>query len=383
MIQMMTAFTTEVDEVDDALTGLLEQIDLTALRKNSVGLITCHFDFTSTSLFTQLREKLPFDIIGMTTLASANRHGSSMYALSLTVLTSDDVSFQTQVTAPLDAENYHGEITAAYNRAAEKLPGPPAMVLGFFPYVNTLSGAFMVSSLDSACGGVPVWGSLATNIDVSFERCHAFLNNEQGLNVLAMLLVHGPMDPGFFVVAIPRQKIRENRGMITKSSGCVLYEINGIPALEYFDSIGVVILKDSPIVTPLLVYYEGASEPVALGVYMVGDDGSLNCGGEMPQGAMIAAGEISPEGILSTAGECVNRLLKSGKKDGALMLPCVTRYVMLSPNQNSEMERVAEMMNGAMPYMLGYSGGEVCPVRDESGKWQNHFHNYTFSACAF
>ncbi|MDR2478472.1 MAG: FIST C-terminal domain-containing protein [Treponema sp.] len=383
MIQMMTAFTTEVDEVDDALVGLLEQIDITALRKNSVGIITCHFDFTTTSIFARLREKLPFDIIGMTTLASANRHGSSMYALSLTVLTSDDVFFQTEVTAPLDIKNHHGEIAAAYNRACGKLPGPPAMALGFFPYVNTLSGAMMVSSFDSACGGIPVWGSLATNIDVSFEKCHAFRNSEQGLNVLAMLVIHGPIDPEFFVVAIPRQKIRENRGMITKSSGCVLQEINGIPALQYFESTGVVIMKDSPIVTPLMVYYEGAADPVALGIYTVCDDGSLICGGEMPQGAMIAAGEISHDGIISTAEECVNRVLGSGKKDGVLMLPCVTRYVMLSPDPNSEMDRVAELMNGSTPYMLGYSGGEVCPVRDESGKWQNRFHNYTFSACAF
>jgi hypothetical protein len=380
---MMTAFTTEVDEVDDALVGLLEQIDITALRKNSVGIITCHFDFTTTSIFARLREKLPFDIIGMTTLASANRHGSSMYALSLTVLTSDDVFFQTEVTAPLDIKNHHGEIAAAYNRACGKLPGPPAMALGFFPYVNTLSGAMMVSSFDSACGGIPVWGSLATNIDVSFEKCHAFRNSEQGLNVLAMLVIHGPIDPEFFVVAIPRQKIRENRGMITKSSGCVLQEINGIPALQYFESTGVVIMKDSPIVTPLMVYYEGAADPVALGIYTVCDDGSLICGGEMPQGAMIAAGEISHDGIISTAEECVNRVLGSGKKDGVLMLPCVTRYVMLSPDPNSEMDRVAELMNGSTPYMLGYSGGEVCPVRDESGKWQNRFHNYTFSACAF
>ncbi|MDR2476488.1 MAG: FIST C-terminal domain-containing protein [Treponema sp.] len=380
---MMTAYTTEVDEVEDALSEIFSQIDLGALRKNSVGLITCHFDFTDTGVIKELCGRLPFDVIGMTTMASANRRGFGMYALSLTVLTSDDVFFQAGATAPLESGGYHGEIAAAYTRISQKLPGPPVMAVGFFPYLNTLSGAAMVSSFDSVCGGIPVWGSLATTINANPEKCYAFHNGGQEPNVLAMLLIHGPVDPGFFVVSIPKQKIRENRGMITNSEGCILKEINGIPALAYFESLGVVIMKDAPIVTPLIIYYEGAVEPVALGAYIVNADGSLVCGGEMPKGAMIAVGEITPDGIISTAEECINRALGSGKKNGALLLPCVTRYVTLAPNQNSEMDRVAEMIGDSMPYMLGYSGGEVCPVLDESGTWRNRFHNYTFSACVF
>jgi hypothetical protein len=40
-------------------------------------------------------------------------------------------------------------------------------------------------------------------------------------------------------------------------------------------------------------------------------------------------------------------------------------------------------MADGVPYMLGYSGGEVCPVPDESQKLRNRFHNFTFSICAF
>jgi hypothetical protein len=379
---MMTAYTEEVDEIDDALAEIFGQIDLGALQKNSVGLITCHFDFTGSGLLKELCARLPFDVIGMTTMASANRHGFGMYALSLTVLTSDDVFFQAVSTAPLASGGCHQEIAAAYTRAREKLPGPPVMALGFFPYISTVSGAEMVSSLDRASGGVPVWGSLATNITVDFEKCRAFHNGGSEPNILAMVLIHGPLEPDFLLVSIPRQKIRENRGMITRASGCVIQEINGMPALAYFEKMGVTI-KEASIVTPLMVYYEGAVEPVALGAYMVNSDGSLVCGGETPAGTTIAVGEITPEGIISTAGECINRMLASGRKNGALLLPCVTRYVTLAPNQNSEMERIAELIGDSMPYALGYSGGEVCPVRDESGTWRNRFHNYTFSACVF
>ena len=385
MIKMISAYTEELDEVEDALDEILAQIDTGALLKNSVGLVTCHFDFTNTGFIGELCKKLPINIIGMTTLASANQHGQGMYSMSLTVFTSDDVVFETVMTGPLSTGGYHEEIKAVYQDAVKKLPGAPSFILTLFPFIRQVSGALMHRSFDDICGGVPFWGSLATNVDASFERCHTFHNGEIGKDALAMILMHGPVDPEFVVVSMPAQNIRKNRGQITDSDGCVLKGINGIPPLKYLESLGVVILKDAPNVSPLMVYYEGNAEPVALAVYMVYDDGSLLCGGEMPKGASVAVGEISSEGILASAAEGIERVLKAGKKNGAMFLPCVSRYLMLSPNQNAELELVAGKIksSGVMPFMMGYSGGEICPVRDESGMVQNRFHNYTFIACTF
>jgi hypothetical protein len=383
MIQMMTAYTEEVDEVDSALDEIFGHIDLGKLKKHSVGLITCHFDFTEAGFIKALCERLPFEVIGMTTMASANQHGFSKYALSLTVLTSDEVLFQTAVTGSLNSDNYQQEITAAYAGAVKNLPGVPAMVIAFFPCLKTLAGQLMVRALDAACADVPIWGSLATNLQVSNENFYAFRNSDLEQNTMAILLIHGPVDPEFVVVSIPQQKIRDSRGVITDSDGCVLKKVNGISARQYFENLGVMLLKNASIVTPLMVYYEGSSEPVALGVYTIDDDGNLICGGETPTGATIAVGEISLDGIIATTREGVGRLMGSGRTDGLLMLPCVTRYVMLAPDQDSEMKLVANMVGDTVPFMLGYSGGEVCPVKDGAGRWQNRFHNYTFSACAF
>jgi hypothetical protein len=104
----------------------------------------------------------------------------------------------------------------------------------------------------------------------------------------------------------------------------------------------------------------------------------------MPVGASISIGEITPEGILASADEGITRILESGKTNGALFLPCVTRYVMLMPDHNGELALAEERMRKSqIPYMVGYSGGEICPVRDENGNLRNCFHNYTFSACVF
>ena len=385
MLKMMTAYTEEVDEVEDGIAEILKQIDLTALKKNSVGLITCHFDFTNSGFIGELCKKLPFSIIGMTTLASANQYGQSMYALSLTVLTSDDVVFESAMTGSLSSDGYHNAIKAVYQEAAKKNPGTPSFILTFFPFIQQVSGALIHKSFDEICGGVPFWGSLATNVDVSFERLHTFHNCDIGKDALAMVLMYGPVDPEFVVISMPTQNIRKNRGQITGSDGCVLKEINGIPPLKYLESLGVSILKDAPNVSPLMVYYEGSSEPVALAIYSTYDDGSMLCGGEMTKGASVAVGEITSESILASAEEGINRVLQTGKRNGAMFLPCVSRYLMLSPNQNVELALVAEKMgNGSvMPFMMGYAGGEISPVKDEAGIVQNRFHNYSFIACVF
>jgi hypothetical protein len=357
---------------------------MNALRKNSAGIITCHYDFTDTGFIDALCKKLSFDVIGMTTMASANRYGHNMYALSLTVLTSDEVAFETALTVPLSTGNYREEIAAAYTGAAQKLGGEPSMIIAFFPYHKDLGGALQVRTLDEICSGVPIWGGLATNLEASYEKCGAFRNGASSQDVLAMLLMRGPVNPEFVTISMPEEKIRESRGIITDSDGRILKKINGIPALKYLEGLGITILENASYITPLMVYYEGASEPVALGIYSVDEDGSVLCGGEMTSGGAISVGEVTAEGIIATAGAGVNRILQSGKKDGALMLPCISRYAMLAPKQADEMELVTRRMSEAdMPFMLAYVGGEVCPVRDDSGKPRNRFHNHTFSACAF
>lgn len=383
-MHMMTAYTTEIDEVEDALNEILGQIDLKALKKNTVGIVTCHYDFTDTGFIGELCKKLPFDIIGMTTMASADRHGGDMYALSLSVLTSDDVFFETAVSESLDPDNYREKIETAYSGCVKKLPGKPSLIITFFPHLYDLSGALMHRAFDDICEGVPFWGSLATNSDVSHNHCNVFCNGNITMNGMVMVLLHGPVDPEFVVVSIPTQNIRKDRGRITESDGCVLKKIDGIAAWKYLENRGVSIMKDASIITPLMVYYEGSSEPIAMAIYTVNNDGSLLCGGEMTVGASVAVGEITGEGILATAEEGMAKLLECGKKNGVLIFPCVTRYIMLVHNHEDELNLIAERLKKGevMPFMAGYSGGEICPVRDESGALRNRFHGFTFSACA-
>jgi len=385
VLKMMTAYTEEVDEVGEGIAELLAQIDLGALKKNSVGIVNCHFDFIHPGFIAEMHKKLPFDFIGMTTMASTNPQGQGMYSLALTVLTSDELAFETVISESLDAGDHNKEIKAAYSGAAKKFQGKPSLIITAFPNLKHLSGAEIHRSLNETCGGIPIWGGAATHTDTSYDHCFIFRNDDLRKDCLAMLLVHGPIDPEFIVVSLPLRNIQKNQGKITSSDGCLLKEINGIPATTYLEkSLGVTLVSNAPLITPLIVYYEGIPEPVALAIYAYKNDGSISCGGEVPEGASVAIGEITIDSIMTSAKEALDRVLNCGKRNGLMVMSCVSRHIMLFNHEDELNLIVSKIERGKiMPYMAGYGGGEICPVRDKNGVLQNRFHNFTFSACVF
>ncbi|MDR2056433.1 MAG: hypothetical protein LBQ10_11285, partial [Desulfovibrio sp.] len=158
MIEMYTASTVEIDEIDDAVKEILDQLPLNALKKNSVGVLYCCMDFIETGVVSALDKALPFSVLGMTTMASSDKKNLGMYNLSLTVLTSDDVLFEAVVTGPLFSADYKEKIAATYKRARAGLPGDPACILSFMPYTPDISGTDLTASLDAISGGIPIWG---------------------------------------------------------------------------------------------------------------------------------------------------------------------------------------------------------------------------------
>ncbi len=382
MIEMQTARTSEIDEIEEAVAAIKAQIDFTALKKHSGGLLFCHIDFVESGVVAALSEALAMPIIGMTSMAGADEHGYGLYDLTLTVLTSDEVSFEAGMSGGINHDNYYDEINALYKRIRSKVDSDPTMIFTFMPYVRDVSGYEVVEAMDKSSGGIPMWGSITNNIDFSYKRVQTICGADYMPTAVAMMFVNGPVEPQFIVSSIPENNIADNRAIITKSEGALLYEINDMPVMDYLANIGLVITKDNLTTTPFMVYYNGAKEPVALGFYTLNTDGSVLTAGEMPVGTPIAVGSITAEGISQSAQSGLQNILACTDRQATLLLPCVTRYIMSAPDQEFELRLIEEKLSGdGKPYMMGNSGGEGAPITGSDGKLHNHFHNYTFCAC--
>ena len=72
MIKMLTAFTEEADDVEFAVSEILEQLNLDGLLAGSVGIIHCHADFIDGGVVAALGERLPFDVVGCSTSSGSS-----------------------------------------------------------------------------------------------------------------------------------------------------------------------------------------------------------------------------------------------------------------------------------------------------------------------
>ena len=382
MIQMYTARTSEVDEISEAIGEIKSQIDFTALKKYSGGIIFCHMDFIDSGVVAALCEELPFHTIGMTSMASADEHGYSLFDLTLTVLTSDEVTFEAGMTGSITHDTYADEIDRLYSSIRSSTDSDPAMIFALVPYMQDVAGYELVAAMDASCHGIPIWGSITSGVDFNYDTVQTICNGKHLRAGLAMMFLNGPVEPKFIVSSIPERNITSNRAAITKSDGAILREVNDLPVLEYLATIGLVITRENITTTPLMVYYDAAKAPVALGFYTLFEDGSVLTGGEMPVGASFAVGSIDAEGIFESAKNGLKRVMEYKDRQATLLLPCVTRYIMLAPDQESELRLIKETLAGSgNPFIMGYSGGEICPMPGPDGKLRNRFHNYTFSAC--
>jgi hypothetical protein len=384
MLTMFTAYTEEVDDVESAVAEILEQINLACLSANSVGILFCHSEFVESGVTDELCARLPFDVIGMTTMAGASGATYGTFTLNLAVLSSDSIVFQTAVTEPLTAANAEEAMAAAYGSARAQLPGDPAFIISLFPFLHDISSAEVLKHLDAAAGGIPVWGSVASGMDMSYADAGVIGKGRFHDKSAVMLLLRGPLEPEFIIASIPDKNIGDRRALITESDGCILKKVNDVPLLEYFEDIGIVIrIGQDNTTLPLMIDYGDGSKPVALAIYALTPENWAVCGGVVPKGAFFFCGEMNKDGILESAGDALAQIRKVEGKPCLLMLPCVTRFVMMTPEQDEEMRLVTETLGAKRPFVFALSGGEICPVRDRNGVLRNRHHNFSFSACLF
>lgn len=389
MITMYTARTQEIDDVEAAIAEIKSQIDFSLLKKHTGGIIFCEIDAIESGMISALCKALPFDVIGMTSMGSACSKGHGFFDLSLTVLTSNEVSFMAGMSNSITHDNFENEIDTLYKNMRGKVNADPSLIISFMPMNGEIAGYKFVVAADKSTKGIPIWGSFASSMNiVDYRTVGTFFcrNSEFGLGGITMLFMNGPITPKFVINSLPEYNISKTRGVVTKSDGATVQEINDIPALDYFSNMGIQVTAENVRATPLIVYHNGRTEPVALAFYTVNEDGSILVGCAVPEGCSVAVGGISADTITESCNLGLDDILAIKERDAVLMLPCVSRGVMMVPNQDDELRLVKERLTQEnVPFVMGYAGGEICPVystgRDGTVTVKNQFHNYTFCAC--
>ena len=384
MLKMLTAFTLEIDDVDLAIEEIKAQIDFEKeLMKCSVGLVTCYSEFIDSGVVEKLCEVLPFDVIGCTTSSSGTEAGISSLALSLTVLTADDVVFETVLTQGL-TDSQEEKIKAAYDAAKTGLKEEPKLALAFMPLIFTVDGEVFLEAMDSVSGHLPIFATLAVDHTRDYRYSTVICNGKSYKDAMAMVLIGGNVQPKFVVGGLPMERILKQQAIITDSHANILKEVNGIPVVEYLKNMGLT-TEDGKVegVTaspPFVLDYRDGTDPVVRAIFAQTPEGHAVCGARVPVGATLAISAIDHDVVLDVTAK-VMETIKAQELNGVLLFSCIGRNYALGANLLDELDLILKNLGGKTPFMAAYSGGEVCPMYDKQGHTKNRFHNNTIIAC--
>ncbi|MDR1579938.1 MAG: FIST C-terminal domain-containing protein [Synergistaceae bacterium] len=381
---MIAASTKEIDDREIAVQEVLEQLNIEkTLLAHSIGLMNFHPEFLETGAAREISDALPFDTVGCTTSNTAVPGDMGDLLLSVAVLTSDDISFASGITRPIRG-NIQAPIAELYSSLRDILPEKPSLLYTLAPILLDVGGDGFIEMIDEISDGVPLFGSLAFTHKSDFSGVYTFFNGKHFPDALALVAMSGEVNPIFLNTFLPEERMIRQKAIITESEKNRIHKINGIPVLEYLESIGLAEngkIDESGLGSiPLVITLDDGSQ-VIRSPRTITSDGALVCYGNAPVNSTIDFAYGDKNYVLQSTRETITDALKTQNARNMMIFSCAARRWMLGSDVNAEMVEVAKQLDGACKYQFGYSGGEICPVPCPGGKLVNRFHNYSLIAC--
>lgn len=379
MINMLLAHTKEVDDPEYAVREILHQLDLdNALLKHSVGIIHCNDAFISSGVVKEITENLPFPTVGINTLLSSSHMGViDNILLSVCVLTSQTATFSLGLSSPIDGD-VQNAVKEAYLRAASGLRERAAMAVAFIPTSLSypIGGEDAVEAFTEISDGIPLFGAFASDYTTTLRSPKVIFGNESHRDNLAILLIEGNLRPKFYCYPVSGKDVIRQKAIVTDSEGAVIKKVNGLPVLDYFETLGL--CKDGQLLgvhtIPIFVDRHNGNPPLVRCIYTQTPEGHLVLGGKAPVDTTLGIGSLNLSQIQEGV-ERMSRLIKLSNPDFFYVYSCISRNFTLGYNYTTELEVMQKNINGSIPYLFAYSCGELCPIILKDGRWHNEFHN--------
>ncbi|MDR2183083.1 MAG: FIST C-terminal domain-containing protein [Clostridiales bacterium] len=385
MIKTFVVSTAIVDDAEAAVSEILSQLDLEkGLLANSAGIISCHYEFIESGIVEAVCAALPFDLAGTISWMLSVKDNTDTFLMTIMVLTSDDVEFVNVLTPPLH-EAPGQTISDSYAAAAAARDDTPGLIFAFAPFMPLNSGDEYVDVITKVSGGVPCFGTLAIDDTPDFANCFMLHNGRHYSDRMAMILVYGDISPKFVVTSMSEEKALDKSAIITKSAGHIIKEVNGRPIAEFFEDLGLTKASESygaMVSLPFLLDYNDGTPKVSKICVTLTPERYALCAGAVPEGSTLQIAPSDKRDVMLTAQNAVDRILQNIQGASCLLVySCVARSMTLGGDQFDEMYLVNKHTGGKLPYMMMYSGGEICPTQVEGGVATNRFHNNAFIAC--
>jgi len=384
MIKSYAAFTSEIDDVELAVTEILTQLEPEKnCMESTVAIVTCYHEFATNGIIAELYKKLKFPIIGTTTTAISTNRGFGQLDFSILMITSNDVTFTAACSSSLMG-GLEEPFTQMYQNALIGHIETPKLILSAAPLMLNYAGDNYVDVLNKVSGGVPNFGTLAIDNTSEYLDSYVIFNDKVERDVYGIIIASGNINPKFLYASFSPEYILAQTATITKAEENLLKEVDGYPIIKFMENMGLAEngkVSDVLHSIPFILDYAGEGIPVSRVLLAWSEAGYGICGGLMPVNTKFNLGMWDKKDVLGTTIRTIENIMKNQGVSTLLLYSCLARSYALGTELLAETEVVNKTVVERVPYIFGYAGGEICPVRDTANS--NSFHNNTIIACAF
>lgn len=385
MITSYTLCTTEIDHPKVAVDEIMSQAATLKLKKNAIGIITCHYDYIENEIVSLLTEALPFPLIGVTTVYQAAVATSGLFELIITVLTSDDVKFVTKSFSAAHDEPFSPTaVESTYQAARACCNRDPALIFNFLSESRPITGDEYLRRLDLCSGNIPSFGVVASGENQGGPDVYVVNGGHIFGCGFAVLLLVGDVEFRMYSSEPLEKNLLQLSATVTAADGCRVKELNDQPAISYLKKNGMDLEEDDKSLLSTLPFYffqPGTNELVGRTLFTFHDDFSLQFLAEVPVGATIRVCTETADAILDASRHVVERAVSEAAEDSFFFFAsCLGRFVSLGLEVSSELDYVTEVMPPQANYLACYVGGEISPI-SQDGRFLNCFRNNSFICC--
>lgn len=333
-------------------------------------------------------------VVGCSTAGEITADGpAKRHSVAVMALKTEGISFYAGVGENI-AKGAREAGRAAADAVKKQAPGGALNAFIMLPDVLTGNGADIVRGvLDSLGAHFPVVGGAAGD-DFEFKKTFQYLNDKVYSGAVIGFGIQGTFKMGIGVkhgwipVGTPKR--------VTKSSGAVLHELDGKPAIkiyeDYFGAERAKELKSEAlarlaITYPLGMQVSGSDELLIRDPITVDENGSITCAAEIPEGSEIRLMIGSREEAVKVAKEAAENAVK--QLDGAspkavIIFNCIARNKLFGERSGEEIDAIQEAVGRDTPLIGFYTYGEQAPLGGEVrniNKCNPAFHNETVVIC--
>jgi hypothetical protein len=381
---MVHFYTTHIDDSlvpAEALDEISFFIQSHHLFANTVGIIHCHADFIDEGLLQAICDVLPFETVGCSTTSLADDEATLQYGLSLTILSSDDVYFNTALS-PAASEGLDYAMGTVYEELTNSLTEVPKLIIPFIPFLISTGGDEFISRLNELSNySIPFFGTLPISAESDFSRCYTIHNGRAYVDSTVLLAISGNIVPRFTTTTVTDEELLPITGKITEIDKNLLISIDNIPAEEFIINSGLTPEDVGTMSNLELVIDLPTGERLVRNRIANDGNGGVILTGHIPTLGKISFAKIDAGAVVRSSALVAEAAASAADGSGILMYSCIARNWVLTDDATAELDAIRNTVDERSRFSCCYSGGEIYPQVLPNGNIAATLQNSSYTVC--